>query len=469
MRRFLAASCLLVLGCVARSLDVIPPTAPGTRAPDYVPTPEQSFFDWTALQFSAETYAARRERLVRLLRNTGGGVLLIPSRAARSHGETFRQLNDFEYLTGLELPDSVLAVDANHGESILFLPRVDSRFENPARSNDFPGRKLGADPRIAEHAGISQTRPIGTLEETLGSWTTLGREVRLARKPSPVAAGPQGWRHPTSEVESLAMHLEDQHPDLPVRSAWESLAALRAVKEPAEIAAIRRACAITSSAIIHAAGFVRDRVDERTLEAELEAEFKRQGAQRRAFDSIIKSGPNSLWPWRILAAHYDRRNRSMRNGELVVFDVGCELDHYASDVGRTFPVSGRFLPEQRRRLEMITDVSAAILAAVRPGQSLRSLQDLAEARIPEAERPYMQTGLFFGHPLGLNVGDPIPENALLEPGMVFTVEPWYYNHVEGISVFLEDVVVVTPDGCENLTAQLPRDPEALERMVGAAY
>ena len=84
----------------------------------------------------------------------------------------------------------------------------------------------------------------------------------------------------------------------------------------------------------------------------MEAEFKRQGSQRLAFSSIIKSGPNSLWPWRILASHYDRRNRTMETGELVIFDVGCEYNYYSSDVGRTFPVSGKFSPKQREILEM---------------------------------------------------------------------------------------------------------------------
>ena len=87
-----------------------------------------------------------------------------------------------------------------------------------------------------------------------------------------------------------------------------------------------------------------DGVDERKLEAEFEAACKRDGSQRVAFASIVKSGPNALFPWRLLAAHYDRRNRIMRSGEIVVFDVGCELDHYASDVGRTLPVWGASTP-----------------------------------------------------------------------------------------------------------------------------
>jgi len=218
--------------------------------------------------------------------------------------------------------------------------------------------------------------------------------------------------------------------------------------------------------ITHAAGFIRDGVDERTLEGELEAEFKRRGAQRLPFASIIKSGPNSLWPWRVLASHYDRRNRAMHDGELVIFDVGAELDYFVSDVGRTFPVSGRFTPEQRRILEMEVGVADAIIAAIRPGVTLAELQRVGIAAIPPQERTYMQAGLFFGHHLGLSTGDPNLPEAPLEAGMIFTVEPWYYNHDLGIAVFTEDEILVTENGAENLTAGLPRSPDALERMVG---
>ena len=157
----------------------------------------------------------------------------------------------------------------------------------------------------------------------------------------------------------------------------------------------------------------------------------------------------------------------MRGGELVIFDVGCELDHYVSDVGRTFPVSGRFSPEQASILSMEIAVADAIIAAVRPGFTFRQLKTVAESVIPSEHRPYMQAGLFFGHHLGLSTGDPSLADMPLAPGMVFTVEPWYYNHELGISVFTEDEILVTEDGAEVLTAGLPRHPTELELLVGS--
>ncbi|MCP3916332.1 MAG: aminopeptidase P family protein [bacterium] len=455
-------------------------TAPrGQRVPEaareviHAPTPEQRYLDWTSLRFAPEVYAARRERLAQLLAATGGGVFLAPSAAGRSHGATFRQEDDFLYFTGLELPDSVLAVTAG-GVSVVYAPRRDARFESASRQNDFPGRPLADDPELARAAGIA-IEPIEALltgfssiepkrvnltdTQLIAVWADLGRSLRQTQM---FSQGPVYRAGPVEAFLSQALI-----PD--ARSAHDEVARLRMVKGPEEIAVIRRACTITCDAIRASALAIEDGVDERTLEAELEAAFKRGGAQRRAFDSIIKSGPNSLWPWRILAAHYDRRNRAMHDGELVIYDVGCELDHYASDVGRTFPVSGTFSPRQREALELVTSITDAVIDSVRPGVTFADLRAVIDARIPADQKPYMQARLFFGHHIGLDVGDANLADEPLVPGMVFTIEPWYYNHDEDLAVFIEDNVVVTADGCENLTADLPRSVGELERMVGGGH
>jgi len=454
------------LACKTPSNDTPSPWADsGLSANSSAPTPVQRFFDWTDLCFEPEEYAQRRSRLMARLAKDGGGVFLAPSAVGRSLGGTFRQLDDFEYLTGLELPDSVLALDADRNRVTLFLPDHDARFASSSRRNDFPGRPLGADPEIGRRSGLSDLRPATEFEDQLIAWEADQRQVRLPLRDLESPPSEAGWVHPRTPLESLASHISRTHPELDLRSGFAQIAALRSVKSAAEIRTVRAACDITCDAIRHAARFVRDGVSERDLEAELEAAFKRGGAQRLAFDSIIKSGPNSLWPWRILAAQYDRRNRVMRSGELVIFDVGCELDRYASDIGRTFPVSGRFSATQRAALEMVNSVSDEIIAAIRPGITLRQLQEVAVAAIPEHERPHMQTGLFFGHPIGLNVGDAMPDDFELQPGTIFTVEPWYYNHSSNLAVFVEDNILVTRQGSENLTADLPRSPADLERLM----
>ena len=463
---------LLAVGTTKVALGATPLAAQEPDPPVAVPAPQQrppeKLFDWTTLQFPAEEYERRREAVVQALRDTGGGALLVLSAHGLSHGETFRQADDFLYLTGLELPSSALFINTENGAATLLVPRGDFRFENAMRPNDFPGRPLADDPAIAERSGIENVLPMAELDRVLAAWGDGGRTLRF----NPGRAGQirpvETSLIPDWDPLLLSLyHLQQAYPELRIENAYTEIARARMIKSPAEIEAMRRSAALTQEAIRVAAGSIRDGVTERELEAAFEAACKRGGAQRVAFSSIIKSGPNSLWPWRILAAHYDRRNRATADGDLVIFDVGCELDYYVSDVGRTFPVSGSFSTEQATILAMEIAVADAIIAAVRPGLTFRQLRAVAETVIHPEHRPYMQTGLFFGHHLGLSTGDPSLPDIPLAPGMVFTVEPWYYNHDRGISVFTEDEVLVTEDGAELLTAGLPRRLAELERMVGA--
>ncbi len=429
-------------------------------------TPEQRYFEWTTLAFPAEEYAARRAALGAALTASGGGVFLAPAASGVSQGFTFRQLDTFWYLTGLEVPDAVLAIDVDRGTTTMFAPARDARFENPARTNDFPGRPLQADAALAERTGIADLQPLDRLDAAVAAWAGAGRRLRIEGSRNGVRAAPvlspaQQW----TPLEHFHAWLGGRVPAARVENAYADVARARMVKSPREIALMRRAARLGVEGIAHAARFVKDGIDERSLEAELEAFYKRGGAARLPFASIIKSGPNALWPWRILATHYDRRNRTMRAGELVIFDVGCELEGYVSDTGRTFPVSGRFTPAQRAILEMEVRVSDAIIAALRPGVSLLDVQRAVQDTIPPAARPYMQTGSFFGHHIGMSSGDPALDDVPLAPGMIVTVEPWYYNHDSGISVFTEDVVLITDGGRENLTAMVPRTPAALEALM----
>lgn len=424
---------------------------------------EERFFDWTSLQFPREEYQARRARLAQQLKLTGGGVYLTPSRPGRSGGETFRQLDDFFYLTGLELPDSVLVLDGESGRVTVYAPDRDARFESASRPNDFPGRPLAADPVLARVAGIDEVKPLSALASALRDLVAAPRVLRTVKLPEAEGV----LVAPYDPEAEMARGLRRLAPGVPFASARTEVARVRMVKSAAEVEVLRRAARITVKALQAAALHVADGVDERKLEAEFEAGCKREGAQRVAFDSIVKSGPNALFPWRILAAHYDRRNRVMRSGEIVVFDVGCEADHYGSDVGRTLPVGGRFNLDQRRVLAMEVAAADAMIAAIRPGATLAGVQAAGLARVPAEERVFMQAPLYFGHHLGLSAGDPSLYEAPLEPGMILTVEPWYYNRARGLAAFTEDVLLVTATGAENLSQGLPRTPEALEALVQA--
>jgi Xaa-Pro aminopeptidase len=263
----------------------------------------------------------------------------------------------------------------------------------------------------------------------------------------------------------MIFRLRADYPGADFINAFESMARVRMIKSPAEIQHMQIAADATMAGIRAGADRVRAGVDERTIQGAFEEACRAFGAAAIPFTPIIKSGPNSLWPWRVLAAHYDRRNRPMESDELVILDVGCEVDGYISDVGRTFPVGGTFTDIQREKMLVSTNAADAIIAAVRPGVTLAELTAIAYENIPDHEEQYMQTPSFFGHHIGLSSGDPALMDVPLEAGMVFTVEPWYYNHDIDIAVFVEDVILVTEDGAEVLTSALPRTPEELEAMI----
>ena len=427
---------------------------------------EQHYFEWAQLPFPKEEFELRRQKVMQRLSLEKLDILLIPSKDGFSDGETFRQMDDFQYFTGLELPNSILAINIPDNEVVLFAPDRDPRFENASRSNDFPGRPLADDPQLAELSGISNIQSIDRLDNYISTHWQEGKTFCIN-------GGQIGKLQPINHnyffswdaTSSMRFHLERTFPSILLHNAYLPLASVRMVKSPRELDAMMKAADITIQGIKTTAKYIRAGVDERSLEGVLEGEFKKQGSPRLPFASIIKSGPNSLWPWRILASHYNRRNRVMQNGELVIFDVGCEYNYYVSDIGRTFPVSGKFTDEQKRILKMELAIADSIIQAIRPGITFADLKKVADRVIPANEKKYMQVGLHFGHHLGLSSGDPSDPGASLEPGMVFTVEPWYYNHDKEIAVFTEDEILVTVTGFELLTKSLPRTPEALEEMM----
>ena len=425
-------------------------------------TPEQAYFDWTTLPFTKEELAQRRNNLMGHLPNQG--LVIIPSKDGFSFGETFRQLDNFYYFTGLELPNSILMLNLADQTSVIYVPERDLRFESTSRPNDFPGMPFLKDSSIAKNAGIS-LKNITEFPSLISVLAQQNKTVFLDKGSKGSLKLPESsYIASPSHTEILYQALQ-KHKGLVFKNMYEAIANLRMIKSPTEIEVMRKATAINVEGIKTAAKSIKAGVDERYLEGVLEGNYKMNGAHRLAFGSIIKSGPNSLWPWRILATHYDRRNRIMQNGELVIFDVGCEYRYYVSDVGRTFPVSGRFSERQREILTMEVSIADKIIEFIRPGITFADIKTLTDKIIPSDAKKYMQVGLFFGHHLGLSTGDPNLPEAKLAPGMIFTVEPWYYNHDEQLSVFTEDVILVTENGCEVLSSGLARTPKEIETLM----
>jgi len=380
-----------------------------------------------------ERLAARREAV---LERIGTGVAVVKSGKPRSLDRDFpqdsdyREDNNFFYLTGLEAPGGslVLIGRKNRPDSaILYLPARESATEQ------WTGSTLGPGPEASRLTGIAEIRPASEAK------TEIDR----------VVAGRGRER-------------------LPVRDAAGELASLRQIKDAEEIRRLREAVAITGEGLRAAMRAARPGMYEYELEALVEYEFRRRGAERLGFPSIVGSGPNGT------TLHYDENRRRTRPGELIVMDVGAEYGYYAADVTRTIPVSGRFDSRQRALYELVLGAQQAAIDAVRPGSDFGTLNRVAREYMRRysgnlcggsgCDR-YFVHGL--SHWLGLNVHDVGSFTRRLEPGMVFTIEPGIYLPAESLGIRIEDDILVTRGGSEVLSSGIPRTVEEVEAAMAS--
>ncbi|HVY60274.1 MAG TPA: aminopeptidase P family protein, partial [Planctomycetota bacterium] len=244
----------------------------------------------------------------------------------------------------------------------------------------------------------------------------------------------------------------------PDAKALDALAAMRLVKDEHELARLRRACEISALGLAEAARSMRPGMAEFEVDALVRYVFRREGAERAGYPSIIGSGPNSC------ILHYSKNTRRLQAGDLVVCDCGAEFGRYTADVTRTFPVSGRFTPEQRRVYDAVLRAQEAGIAAVKPGATVREVHEAARAVLREAG---LDRYFFHGtsHWLGLDVHDVGDYSTPLAPGMVLTVEPGAYIAEKELGVRIEDDVLVTATGREVLSAAVPRTPAEIEALM----
>jgi Xaa-Pro aminopeptidase len=256
--------------------------------------------------------------------------------------------------------------------------------------------------------------------------------------------------------------------------AAQMIARLRMVKSAAEIDLIAKATDATVAA--HLAGWKKTRpgVWEYEIAADMTNVYFERGCERNAYPPIVGSGPNSV------ILHYAANHRRLDSGETVVADVGAECSDYATDVTRTIPAGGKFTPRQRELYEVVLGAQKAAIAAIRPGMRLGTARSTSQQTLQQIAYDYINThghdlhgqplGKYFvhglGHYVGLDVHDPGDPSAPLEAGTVITIEPGVYIPEENIGIRIEDTVVVTADGCKVLSAALPREIEAIEKLVG---
>jgi Xaa-Pro aminopeptidase len=431
-------------------------------------------------------YRKRRDAVLKSMRErSGGGVALVPTAAEvprnRDSLYPFRHDSYVYYLSGFPEPEAVIALvaDAEGDRHVLFC-----RERNEEREI-WDGFRYGPD-AAKEIFGFDEAHPIAALHDKLP-------EIASNR---PALFTPLGLFEPWDrKVTELLNEVRNRvrtgvaAPD-EVVDVRATLDTMRLVKDEHEVALMRRACAISSAAHRRAMGATRPGMFEYQIEAELLHEFLREGAQAVAYSSIVASGPNAC------VLHYRDNNRQMNDGDLLLIDAGCEYQGYASDITRTFPVNGKFSGPQKAVYEAVLAAQLACIDAVKPGASFHDYHAVAERVLAQG---FIDLGLvagsldavlesgsyrqFYmhraGHWLGMDVHDAglyqvRGESMRLVPGMVLTVEPGAYirpaaNVPEAfwnIGVRIEDDVLVTADGVDNMTAGAPKSVAEIEAAVG---
>jgi Xaa-Pro aminopeptidase len=272
--------------------------------------------------------------------------------------------------------------------------------------------------------------------------------------------------------------ITDRYPRLKPARLSPLLAELRMIKEPLEVDQIRKACAMTGSAFRKALSVIRPGIREYEVEAEIIAEFIRSGAEGHAFDPIIACGENAL------ILHYDENNGECGDGRLLLMDFGAEVNNYATDCTRTVPVSGRFTARQRELYDAVHRVFGEAREMMVPGEKLDDLHQRVgilwqeehirlglytrqEAGRQDPSEPLWKRYFPHGtsHSIGLDVHDPFDRNVPLQPGMVFSCEPGLYIPEEELGIRLENVILITGKGPEDLMEEIPMDPGEIEQLL----
>jgi Xaa-Pro aminopeptidase len=417
---------------------------------------------------SPKVYRKRRKRLAEMVGR--GTVVVWGAGDERGYGDvgTFRQSPDFFYLTGVELPNAVLVLRPEEKADILFLP---PRNENVER---WTGPKLGPGEETAERLGFDKVlskepsevvldarrRPVPGLEGRLMGWLGQPGALLWTLYPGVPTSSPLPPTH------RYLTALRERVPSFEIRDLGDHLARLRMVKEPGEIALMRKAMAATVEGFRRAARMIRPGVAEGAVDGAVYAAFREKGAEGLAFPSIVGSGFNAT------TLHYDQNVDICADGELVVVDIGARFGYYCADLTRTFPVSGRFSDRQRAVYDLVLRAHDRAAAAIRPGTTIFELRKIvydtfqqSRLRDGRGERlgQYFIHGL--GHFLGLEAHDPGGDNVTLEPGMVITNEPGIYIPDEALGVRIEDDHLVTADGNECLSAALPNSAREIEEVM----
>ncbi len=419
--------------------------------------------------FDKSEYAARRAKL---MEKTPDGLVIIQGAAVRTDYYRFFQGNDFMYLCGLEIPGAILVVDGVNKESTIFF----SINDRGARNEGIPLEHITNTVEVTgieNHLGINDFEKfLRTKSKSINVFYTEFQAEELMRECSmeKTRAMIQGltknkWDGRPTREEQFVFNLKNHFPDVLIADCSQKIWDLRTIKSPAEIALLRKAGKIGVEA--HKAIMKGTYVGqpEYELAALFEYENKKRGAQDLAYYTIICAAENHPY------VHYHTYDGILEDGEFLVIDGGPDFHYYDIDITISYPVNGKFTPRQKEIYETCNAMHEACMAVYKPGLDYKDLGPAVTAKLKEmgydTDLPiFKKFGASFGHYVGMAVHDVGGGPRTLEVGMVFANEPLAIFAQENLGVRVEDTIVITEEGCENLTAGIPRTVAEIEAFMG---
>jgi Xaa-Pro aminopeptidase len=434
--------------------------------------------------FPPEEYAARRGRV---LAKIGDGVAILQGTTERPGEQPLRQSNQFFYLCGVVEPRAILLIDGRSGKTTLYLNPYNER-----RETLMFGPGLYPGPAAAKATGIDAVLPrdefakaVAALEgraiytpfrpEVLGS-ASASDPVALARntKNDP-------WDGRESREEAFLAKLKVASPRSEIANLDPILDELRGTKSPREIQILREATRIAGLGIVEAMRHCKPGMREYELQAEAEFVFKKNGAYGPAYFALIATGKNTLY------SHYHKDTAVLEDGDLVQFDYAPDYKNYASDVTRVFPANGKFTPRQREFYTIYLKLYQALMTsirvhatqsdvihdAVKKMDAIMQSYSFTDPKIKAAATVFVERyrnsrpNATLGHTVGMEVHDVRFPGPTLEPGELFTIEPAMIIPDEHIGIRLEDMLLITAAGYENLSAFVPIEIADIEKLMAS--
>lgn len=408
-----------------------------------------------------EFYRQNREDLIQQMEEKSVAIVFSGQTAHRSADSFFPFLvnRNFYYLTALEQENIVLLIIKKQGEvqEELFISQSDVLLEK------WMGKKYSKK-EVQDISGITHIHWLDNFEKRL---LQLMNEYEYENIYLDLEKNQ--WENGSQKGLIFSKEIAEKAPYLDIKNLFPLVRDLRMIKSAQEIENIKKAIRLTAKGIDSIMREMKAGLREYQLEALFDFTIKYAGARDRAFDTIVAGGNNAT------ILHYTENKDFLTEGDLVLFDLGADFQHYCADISRTLPVGGKYTQRQRELYEMVLKVQDEVIKAIKPGIHFSELNRIAIKVLSEEclkikliDRPEEISKYYYhgvSHYLGLDTHDVGRRDRKLEAGMVLTVEPGIYIQEEGIGIRIEDNVLVTKEGREVLSKAIPKTIEEIEQIM----